>query len=203
MARKYIVQAGDTLSGIAQRLYGDASLFKALANANEIADPNKIKTGQVLTLPDPPGRWYPVTSTAYFGGAIVNTLFGLEIPAGVRLVIENISGRYTGRNWVLSAAQLFYEPSDPRKDTQTWGYFPWIQCGPEHDPPDAAGFPQFKERYFGFSHSVHLYVDGPLVYQPHKGLQMICADRRTGPAASEYLDGEYTLSGYLELRSDF
>ena len=132
MARHYMVQAGDTLSEIARRFYGDASLFKALANANEIADPNKIKTGQVLTLPDPPGRWYPVMSSAYFGGVIINTLFVLDVPAGMRLVIENISGRYTGRNWVLSAAQLCYEPSDG--GLQTWGYFPWIQCGPEHDP---------------------------------------------------------------------
>jgi LysM repeat protein len=202
MARHYTVQAGDTLSEIARRFYGDASLFKALANANNIADPNKIKTGQVLTLPDPPGRWYPVTSTAYFGGVIVNTFFGVEIPVGMRLVIENISGRYTGRNWVLGAAQLWYEPSDPRQDTTTWGYFPWIQCGPEHDPPDGEDHPEIKERYFGFSHSVRLYVDGPLVYQPHKGLQMICPNRRTAPGA--YLvDGEYTLSGYLEVRSDF
>ncbi|HXA91138.1 MAG TPA: LysM peptidoglycan-binding domain-containing protein [Mycobacterium sp.] len=202
MARHYMVQAGDTLSEIARRFYGDASLFKALANANEIADPNKIKTGQVLTLPDPPGRWYPVMSSAYFGGVIINTLFVLDVPAGMRLVIENISGRYTGRNWVLSAAQLCYEPSDG--GLQTWGYFPWIQCGPEHDPPDGDRFPEAKERYFGFSHSVRLYVDGPIVYKPHKGLQMICADRRTGPAGSAYLaGGEYSLSGYLELRSDF
>jgi LysM repeat protein len=202
MARKYIVQARDTLSEIAQRFYGDASLFKALANANEIADPNKIKTGQVLVLPDPPGRWYPVTSSAYFGGVIIDTFFVLDVPAGMRLVIENISGRYTGRNWVLGPAQLCYEPSGG--GLQTWGYFPWIQCGPEHDPPEGEPFPEVKERYFGFSHSVRLYVDGPVVYSPDKGLQMICAYSRTGPAGSHYVvGGEYSLSGYLELRSDF
>src|SRR5262245_3531091 len=130
MARHYTVQAGNTLSKIAQRSYGDASLLKALPKAKKMPDPNVISTGQVLVLPDPPGRWFPVTSSAFFGGPVTTALFVLEIPAGMRLVIENISGKYTGRNRVLSAAQLFYEPSDATADLLTWGYFPWIQCGP-------------------------------------------------------------------------
>lgn len=47
----YTVQAGDTLSGIALRLLGDAQRYKELAALNKLADPSKIYPGQVLTLP--------------------------------------------------------------------------------------------------------------------------------------------------------
>lgn len=48
----YTVQAGDTLSGICRKVYGDASLYGKLAAANGIANPNLIRAGQVLKLPD-------------------------------------------------------------------------------------------------------------------------------------------------------
>lgn len=199
MARRYTVQAGDTLTEIAQRFYGDAALFKALANANNIADPNKIQPGQVLTLPDPPGRWFPVTKTCSFsGGADPDSLtgfFDLTMPAGTRLVIENVSGSHTARNWVLAAAQL-----SSAQINDTLAYFPWVQCGPDHDPPEDMGLPQFKERYSAFNHSVRLYVDGPLG-SGADGLKITCASRTTGIGV--YAFGAYTLSGYVELRSDF
>lgn len=47
----YVVQRGDTLSAIAKRVYGDASLYGKLAAANGIANPHLIYPGQVLTLP--------------------------------------------------------------------------------------------------------------------------------------------------------
>lgn len=46
------MRAGDTLSAIARRVYGDASLYTRLAAANSISNPNLIYAGQVLTLPD-------------------------------------------------------------------------------------------------------------------------------------------------------
>ena len=48
----YTVVKGDTLSGIARRFYGDASLYGKLAAANNIKNPNLIYAGQVLTIPD-------------------------------------------------------------------------------------------------------------------------------------------------------
>lgn len=48
----YTVRAGDTLSSIARRVYGDASLYTRLAAANGIQNPNLIYSGQVLRLPD-------------------------------------------------------------------------------------------------------------------------------------------------------
>ncbi|QBB66287.1 LysM peptidoglycan-binding domain-containing protein [Intestinimonas butyriciproducens] len=47
----YTVAAGDTLSAICRRFYGDASLYGRLAAANGIANPNLIHPGQVLKLP--------------------------------------------------------------------------------------------------------------------------------------------------------
>lgn len=51
-AASYTVQKGDSLSAIARRVYGDASLYGRLAAANAIANPNLIYPGQVLSLPD-------------------------------------------------------------------------------------------------------------------------------------------------------
>jgi len=52
-APTYTVQAGDTLSAIAQRHYGKASHWHAIfeANRDQINDPDKIRPGQVLNLP--------------------------------------------------------------------------------------------------------------------------------------------------------
>ena len=48
----YTVQSGDTLSAIARRFYGDASLYGKLAAANGIKNANLIYPGQALKIPD-------------------------------------------------------------------------------------------------------------------------------------------------------
>lgn len=47
------VQKGDTLSKIAEKYYGDPSLYKDIfeANKNILKDPNKIFPGQKLRIP--------------------------------------------------------------------------------------------------------------------------------------------------------
>jgi tetratricopeptide (TPR) repeat protein len=47
------VQAGDTLSSIAQRVYGDSSQFQKLFDANraQIRDPNALSPGMILVVP--------------------------------------------------------------------------------------------------------------------------------------------------------
>ena len=51
--RTYTVKAGDSLSKIAQREYGDASQWKRIyeANRDEIKNPDLIHPGQTFTLP--------------------------------------------------------------------------------------------------------------------------------------------------------
>lgn len=50
---QYTVAAGDTLSGIAQKYYGNASKWPIIfeANRHQIQDPDRIFTGQVLRIP--------------------------------------------------------------------------------------------------------------------------------------------------------
>ena len=49
----YTVQAGDTLSAIAKRHLGNANAYMEIFNANrdQLSDPDKIKPGQVLKIP--------------------------------------------------------------------------------------------------------------------------------------------------------
>jgi nucleoid-associated protein YgaU len=47
----YTIQSGDNLSKIAKRFYGDANKYRDIAQANGIADPDKIQAGQGLSLP--------------------------------------------------------------------------------------------------------------------------------------------------------
>ena len=55
-SRAYPVQAGDSLSKIAKREYGDANKWNAIfeANRDKIKNPDLIHPGQVLTLPSQP-----------------------------------------------------------------------------------------------------------------------------------------------------
>lgn len=52
-AQKYTVQAGDSLSKIAKRLYGNADAYMKIfeANKDQLSDPNKIQVGQELVIP--------------------------------------------------------------------------------------------------------------------------------------------------------
>lgn len=52
----YTVKAGDTLSSIAARFYGDASKWRVIYEANraQLSDPNALKIGAVLKIPPKP-----------------------------------------------------------------------------------------------------------------------------------------------------
>ena len=51
-ASTYTVQSGDTLSAICRKFYGNANLYSQVANKNGIKNPNLIRVGQVLSIPD-------------------------------------------------------------------------------------------------------------------------------------------------------
>ena len=52
--RTYTVAAGDSLSKIAKSFYGNANQYMKIfeANKDKLSDPDKIRPGQVLTIPD-------------------------------------------------------------------------------------------------------------------------------------------------------
>jgi nucleoid-associated protein YgaU len=52
-ARTYTVQAGDSLSKISKQFYGDANKYMKIfeANKDKLADPDKVKAGQELVIP--------------------------------------------------------------------------------------------------------------------------------------------------------
>lgn len=48
---KYIVQLGDDLGIIAQKVYGDPEMWLKIAQANNLTNPNIIEVGTVLNIP--------------------------------------------------------------------------------------------------------------------------------------------------------
>lgn len=52
--RIHVVEAGETLSGIAKKYYGKANAYMKIFDANKdvLKDPDKIKPGQKLRIPD-------------------------------------------------------------------------------------------------------------------------------------------------------
>jgi len=57
--RTYTVQPGDNLSKIAKHFYGDANQYMKIyqANRDQLSDPDKIRAGQELVIPESPGIW--------------------------------------------------------------------------------------------------------------------------------------------------
>jgi nucleoid-associated protein YgaU len=53
VSRTYTVQAGDSLSKISKQFYGDANKYMKIfeANKDKLADPDKIRAGQELIIP--------------------------------------------------------------------------------------------------------------------------------------------------------
>jgi nucleoid-associated protein YgaU len=49
--QSYTIQSGDNLSKISKHFYGDANKYEKIAQANGIADANKIRAGQAITIP--------------------------------------------------------------------------------------------------------------------------------------------------------
>lgn len=52
--RRHTVESGDTLSHIAKQFYGKAGRWRAIfeANRDQLDDPDLIRPGQVLVIPD-------------------------------------------------------------------------------------------------------------------------------------------------------
>ena len=48
---EYQVVSGDTLLGLAERFYGDGSLFPVISGINHLADPDRLDVGEELLIP--------------------------------------------------------------------------------------------------------------------------------------------------------
>jgi nucleoid-associated protein YgaU len=53
-AREYVVQTGDSLAAIAQEVYGDPTLWREIADANDIDAPFSLTVGDTLVIPAEP-----------------------------------------------------------------------------------------------------------------------------------------------------
>lgn len=49
--QNYMIQPGDTLWKVAAKFYGDGHRWQDIATMNRIADPTKLRIGQMLVLP--------------------------------------------------------------------------------------------------------------------------------------------------------
>src|SRR5918995_85532 len=62
--RTYTIREGDSLAKVAALTYGDASLYRMLADYNGIADPDLIVVGQVISIPANPCAVQKVAAAA-------------------------------------------------------------------------------------------------------------------------------------------
>lgn len=51
---EYVVQSGDSLAAIAQEVYGDPTLWRDIARANDLEEPYNLTVGDTLDIPPKP-----------------------------------------------------------------------------------------------------------------------------------------------------
>lgn len=51
---EYVVQSGDSLASIAQQVYGDPTLWREIARANDLREPYALRVGETLEVPEQP-----------------------------------------------------------------------------------------------------------------------------------------------------
>jgi nucleoid-associated protein YgaU len=119
---RYTVVAGDTLSKLALRFYGDAELYPLIASASGIPDPNVIDVGQRLVIPDitrytvVAGDTLSKLASRFYGDASLNPLIATvndisdpgAIDVGQSLVI------YLGRSDGFGLHIVDRNENDPR-----------------------------------------------------------------------------------------
>lgn len=123
MVRTHTVVAGETLSALALRYYGDPELYRLIATASGIANPNVINVGQRLILPD--FTSYPVAAgdtmsalaLRFYGDAemypLIAAASGIANPSnidvGQRLIVPDATRHTVSAGDTLSAlAFRFY-----------------------------------------------------------------------------------------------
>lgn len=51
---EYVIQSGDSLASIAQEVYGDPTLWRQIAQANDLNEPYALTVGDTLDIPEQP-----------------------------------------------------------------------------------------------------------------------------------------------------
>jgi LysM repeat protein len=190
MSRKYQIQTGDTLFAISKQFYGEPTYFGLIAAANNLTEPNNIAPGQVVSIPDLPSHWdvVQVTGTAASQKTGVWSLdVACEVPAGMRLVVESVSGRLVESRGVLSPVVLG-ETDILARPVNPLAFFPWVQSsysGDIQNPMD--------QRWFAFHSATRLYVAGPV-----EKLTFSAGFAGLNPDGSGSADVYICVNGYLE-----
>lgn len=108
MVRIHTVVAGETLSALALRFYGDAELYRLIAAASAIPNPDVLNVGQKLVFPDytrytvAPGDALPAVAGRFYGQPELSRLIaaangiaeGAGLNPGQRLVVPELK-KYT------------------------------------------------------------------------------------------------------------
>jgi phage tail protein X len=133
--KTYQVEAGDTLSAIALREYGDATLYPVIACQNHLANPDVIEVGQELLIPYVTLRHHFTTADTtaartkltlhYYGTEdtqvqliweIVNGVAQREIQPGAWLLVPDVAnvGHHTvvGQETVATLADSWFGDPD-------------------------------------------------------------------------------------------
>jgi S-formylglutathione hydrolase FrmB len=123
MVRTHTVVAGETLSALALRFYGDGGLYRLIATASGIANPDVINVGQRLVFPDftrytvVAGETLSALAVRFYGDAELSWLIAdasgiaesAAIGAGQQLIIPEITSHTVVAGDTLSAlASRFY-----------------------------------------------------------------------------------------------
>jgi len=123
MVRTHTVVAGETLSALALRFYGDADLYRLIATASGIANPNVVSVGQRLVFPDftrhtvVAGDTLSVLAARFYGDAELDRLIAgasgiaesSALNPGQQLVIPDLTRHTVAAGNTLSGlASRFY-----------------------------------------------------------------------------------------------
>jgi LysM repeat protein len=128
-ARTYTVRAGDTLSSIAQRFYGNTADWQFLFQVNKsvIRNPNLIFQGEVLSIPYDPPAGATVTRVTR---AMTTTLQGTLSCSGLEELWEDAGG---SQGEAFMAAEIaMAESSGQQFATGTVGERGYWQINPNH-----------------------------------------------------------------------
>ncbi len=122
MVRTHTVAAGETLSALALRFYGEAELYRLIATASGVTNPNVINVGQRLVMPDftrytvVAGDTLSGLASRFYGDAELDWLIagasGIaesdRITVGQRLIIPDITRHRVVAGDTLSALAARY-----------------------------------------------------------------------------------------------